>query len=49
MSKSPLINAFCAWVYILLGVTIIHFVTLPLKNKTDIYWRKEKRWGKPVC
>ncbi|PJA50937.1 hypothetical protein CO168_02460 [Candidatus Shapirobacteria bacterium CG_4_9_14_3_um_filter_36_12] len=38
MSKSPLINAFCAWVYILLGVTIIHFVTLPLKNKTDTFF-----------
>ena len=35
MSKNPLINALSASVYIILGVTVMNFVTQPLKNKPD--------------
>ena len=38
MSKNPLINALSASVYIILGVTIMNFVTEPLKNKPDTFF-----------
>lgn len=37
MSKNPLINALSASAYIILGVTIMTFVTQPLKNKPDTF------------
>ncbi len=38
MSKNPLINALSASAYIILGVTIMTFVTQPLKNKPDTFF-----------
>jgi hypothetical protein len=38
MSKNPLINALSASAYIILGVTIMNFVTQPLKNKPDTFF-----------
>jgi hypothetical protein len=38
MSKNPIINALSAWIYIILGVTIMTFVTQPLKNKPDTFF-----------
>lgn len=38
MSKNPLINALGASAYIILGVTIMTFVTQPLKNKPDTFF-----------
>jgi hypothetical protein len=35
MTKNPLINAFCASAYIILVVSIMTFVTSPLRNKPD--------------
>jgi hypothetical protein len=35
MTKNPLINALGASAYIFLGVTIMTYVTQPLKNKPD--------------
>jgi len=38
MSKNPLINALSASAYIILGVTIMTFVSQPLKNKPDTFF-----------
>lgn len=38
MSKNPLINALSASIYIFLAVTIMNFVTQPLKNKPDTFF-----------
>jgi predicted membrane channel-forming protein YqfA (hemolysin III family) len=38
MSKNPLINALSASAYIILGVTIMTFVTKPLQNKPDTFF-----------
>lgn len=38
MSKNPIINAFGASAYIILVVTIMTFVTQPLKNKPDTFF-----------
>jgi len=38
MSKNPLINALSASAYIILGVTVMTFVTQPLKNKPDTFF-----------
>jgi len=38
MTKKPLINALGASVYIILVVTVINFVTQPLKNKPDTFF-----------
>ena len=38
MTKKPLINALGASVYIILVVTVMDFVTQPLKNKTDTFF-----------
>ena len=35
MSKNPIINAFSASAYIILVVTVMTFVTQPLRNKPD--------------
>ena len=37
MSKNPLINASSASVYIILSVSIMTFVTQPLRNKPDTF------------
>ncbi len=37
MSKNPIINALSASVYIILVVSIMTFVTQPLKNKPDTF------------
>jgi len=37
MSKNPIINAFSALAYIILVVTVMTFVTQPLKNKPDTF------------
>ena len=38
MTKNPFINALSASAYIILGVTIMTFVTAPLKNKPDTFF-----------
>ena len=38
MTKNPIINALCASAYITLGVTIMTFLTQPLKNKPDTFF-----------
>jgi len=38
MTKNPLINALSASVYIILGVTIMTFVTRPLQNQPDTFF-----------
>ena len=38
MSKNPIINAISASAYIILGVTVMSFVTQPLKNKPDTFF-----------
>lgn len=38
MSKNPLINALSASAYIILIVSIMTFVTAPLKNKPDTFF-----------
>ena len=38
MTKKPLINALGASVYIILVVTVMDFVTQPLKNKPDTFF-----------
>jgi hypothetical protein len=38
MTRNPLINALSASAYIILGVTIMTFVTEPLKNKPDTFF-----------
>jgi len=38
MSKNPIINALSASAYIILGVTIMTFVTQPLRNKPDTFF-----------
>jgi len=38
MSKNPIINALSASAYIILGVTVMTYVTQPLKNKPDTFF-----------
>ncbi len=38
MSKNPFINALGASAYIILGVTVMTFVTQPLKDKPDTFF-----------
>jgi hypothetical protein len=38
MTKNPIINALGALAYIILGVTVMTFVTQPLKNKPDTFF-----------
>lgn len=38
MTKNPFINALSASAYIILGVTVMTFVTQPLKNKPDTFF-----------
>jgi len=38
MSKNPLINALCASAYIIIVVSIMTFVTQPLRNKPDTFF-----------
>lgn len=38
MTRNPIINALSASAYIILGVTIMTFVTQPLKNKPDTFF-----------
>ena len=38
MTKKPLVNALGASVYIILVVTVMDFVTQPLKNKPDTFF-----------
>jgi hypothetical protein len=38
MTRNPLINALSASAYIILGVTIMTFVTKPLRNKPDTFF-----------
>lgn len=38
MTKSPFVNAFCALGYIILGVTVMTFVSQPLKDKPDTFF-----------
>jgi hypothetical protein len=38
MSKNPVINALCASAYIIFGVTVMTFVTQPLRNKPDTFF-----------
>jgi hypothetical protein len=38
MSKNPIINALSASAYIILVVTVMTFVTSPLKNKPDTFF-----------
>ena len=38
MSNNPVINALSALVYIILVVTVMTFVTQPLKNKPDTFF-----------
>lgn len=38
MSQNPIINALCASAYIILGVTVMTFVTQPLRNKPDTFF-----------
>jgi len=38
MTKNPLINALSASAYIILGVTIMTFVTQPLQNQPDTFF-----------
>lgn len=37
MSKNPIINALCASAYIILVVSVMTFVTQPLRNKPDTF------------
>ncbi len=38
MSKNPFINALCASAYIILIVSVMTFVTQPLRNKPDTFF-----------
>jgi predicted membrane channel-forming protein YqfA (hemolysin III family) len=38
MTKNPIVNALSASVYIILGVTVMTFVTQLLKNKPDTFF-----------
>ncbi len=38
MSRNPIINALSASAYIFLGVTVMTFVTQPLRNKPDTFF-----------
>lgn len=38
MSKNPIINALSTLAYIILVVTVMNFVTQPLKNKPDTFF-----------
>jgi len=38
MTKNPFVNALSASAYIILGVTIMTFVTQPLRNKPDTFF-----------
>lgn len=38
MSKNPLINSVAASIYIILVVTVMNFVTKPLRNKPDTFF-----------
>ena len=38
MSKNPIINALCASGYIILVVSVMTFVSQPLKNKPDTFF-----------
>jgi ABC-type uncharacterized transport system fused permease/ATPase subunit len=38
MTKNPVVNALCASAYIILGVTVMTFVTQPLRNQPDTFF-----------
>lgn len=38
MTKNPLVNAIGSFVYIVLGVTIMTFLTQPLRDKPDTFF-----------
>lgn len=38
MTKNPIVNALCASAYIILVVTVMTFVTQPLRNKPDTFF-----------
>jgi len=38
MTKNPFVNALCASTYIILVVSVMNFVTQPLKNKPDTFF-----------
>ncbi len=38
MSRNPFVNAICAALYIFLVVSVITFVTQPLRNKPDTFF-----------
>src|SRR3989344_9653380 len=38
MSKNPIVNALSASAYIIIVVTVMTFVTQPLKNKSDTFF-----------
>lgn len=38
MTKNPFVNALSALVYIILGVTVMTFITQPLKDKPDTFF-----------
>lgn len=38
MIKNPILNAFAASAYIILGVTVMSLVTAPLRNKPDTFF-----------
>ncbi len=38
MTKNPVINALCASAYIILVVSVMTFVTQPLRNKPDTFF-----------
>lgn len=38
MTKNPIINALSASAYIIIGVTVMHYVTQPLRNKPDTFF-----------
>jgi len=38
MTKNPVINAFCASMYIVFVVTVMTFATQPLRNKPDTFF-----------
>jgi len=38
MNKNPVVNALCASTYIVLVVSVMNFVTQPLRNKPDTFF-----------
>jgi len=38
MTKNPFVNAICASMYIILGVTVMNFVSQSLRNKPDTFF-----------